>query len=108
MAVWVYIQLYKPPLIVNSVAWVQVRILDAKSSKGICSTPPPLSTPDYDCCCGVFVETQAQPVSAAGILGHKFVPSLVSNVVFLLATIQSVSVTVVNFKGRPFMRGNVL
>ena len=39
------------------------------------------------------------------MLGRKFVPSLVSNVVFLLATIQSVSITVVNFKGRPFMRG---
>ncbi|CAM9535749.1 unnamed protein product [Ectocarpus sp. 4 AP-2014] len=40
-----------------------------------------------------------------GLLGPKFVPNLVSNAVFLLATIQSISVSIVNFKGRPFMAG---
>lgn len=39
------------------------------------------------------------------VLGPVFVPTLVSNVVFLLSTIQTVSVAVVNFKGRPFMAG---
>ncbi|CAM9395969.1 unnamed protein product, partial [Hapterophycus canaliculatus] len=36
---------------------------------------------------------------------QPFIPNLVSNAVFLMATIQSVSVSVVNFKGRPFMAG---
>lgn len=42
-----------------------------------------------------------------GLLGPKFVPNLVSNAVFLLATIQSISVSIVNFKGRPFMAGDM-
>lgn len=40
-----------------------------------------------------------------GLLGPVFVPNLPSNAVFLLSTIQSVSVMLVNFKGRPFMAG---
>lgn len=43
--------------------------------------------------------------AAKGLLGPVFVPNLVSNAVFLLSVIQSVSVAVVNFKGRPFMAG---
>eukprot|EP00752_Nemacystus_decipiens_P017609 g15781.t2 len=43
--------------------------------------------------------------TAKGLLGPVFVPNLVSNAVFLLSEIQSVSVAVVNFKGRPFMAG---
>lgn len=51
--------------------------------------------------------SQAMSANGADLLRHKFVPNLISNVVFLLSTIQSVSVSLVNFKGRPFMRGKV-
>lgn len=40
-----------------------------------------------------------------GVSGPVFVPNLVSNAVSLLSVIQSVSLAVVNFKGRPFMAG---
>ncbi|CAM9874653.1 unnamed protein product [Ectocarpus sp. 6 AP-2014] len=50
--------------------------------------------------------SESLPVAEVkGLLGPKFVPNLVSNAVFLLATIQSISVSIVNFKGRPFMSG---
>ncbi|CAM9800623.1 unnamed protein product [Ascophyllum nodosum] len=45
------------------------------------------------------------PPPRGGLLRHDFVPSLVSNVVFLVSQTQAVSVSMVNFKGRPFMRG---
>lgn len=48
---------------------------------------------------------QEMPASRGGLLRREFVPSLVSNAVFLLSQVQAVSVSVVNFKGRPFMRG---
>eukprot|EP01126_Amoeba_proteus_P053652 TRINITY_DN6553_c0_g1_i2.p1 TRINITY_DN6553_c0_g1~~TRINITY_DN6553_c0_g1_i2.p1 ORF type:complete len:195 (+),score=45.30 TRINITY_DN6553_c0_g1_i2:50-586(+) len=37
-------------------------------------------------------------------VGGKFEPSLLNTVVFLVSTVQSVSVFVVNYKGRPFMQ----
>lgn len=37
-------------------------------------------------------------------VGVKFEPSLLNTVVFLVSTVQSVSVFVVNYKGRPFMQ----
>ncbi|CAM9834772.1 unnamed protein product [Scytosiphon promiscuus] len=54
----------------------------------------------------IFAPPEASPAKVVhGILGPAFIPNLVSNTVFLMATIQSVSVSVVNFKGRPFMAG---
>eukprot|EP00903_Cladosiphon_okamuranus_P019215 g17669.t1 len=40
-----------------------------------------------------------------GLLGPVFQPNLVSNAVLLMSVIQSVSVSIVNYKGRPFMAG---
>ncbi|CAN0026364.1 unnamed protein product [Pylaiella littoralis] len=49
---------------------------------------------------------KAQPVPEVNsMFGPVFVPNLVSNAAFFLATIQAVSLAVVNFKGRPFMSG---
>lgn len=67
---------------------------------------PPFSFINDDALVGFVCVGQASPTKVVhGVLGPAFIPNLVSNAVFLMATIQSVSVSVVNFKGRPFMAG---
>jgi magnesium-transporting ATPase (P-type) len=51
-----------------------------------------------------FRETNLSRIGWQPKVGVKFEPSLLNTVVFLVSTVQSVSVFVVNYKGRPFMQ----
>lgn len=52
------------------------------------------------------VSKKGLPISEPrGLFGANPAPNLITNAVFLVSTMQSVSMSVVNFKGRPFMAG---
>lgn len=55
----------------------------------------------------LLVQVPEAGKAGRGLLGPKFVPNVVSNVVFLMSTIISVSIPITNYKGLPFMKGDV-